>query len=47
MHKIRAKNRRLSNLTYLANLCNSTVIEMYGDMIRVSHGFSLFKIAAS
>jgi len=24
---------------YLANLCNSTVIEMYGDIIRVSHAF--------
>ena len=23
----------------LANLCNSTVIEIYGDIIRVSHGF--------
>jgi hypothetical protein len=26
-------------LTYLASSCNSTVIETYGDMIRVSHGF--------
>jgi len=32
---------------YLANLCNSTIIEIYSDMIRVSHGFRLFKIAAS
>ena len=24
---------------YLANLCISTVIEIYGDKIRVSHGF--------
>ena len=24
---------------YLANLCNSTIIEIYNDMIRVSHGF--------
>jgi hypothetical protein len=24
---------------YLASTCNSTVIEMYGDMIRISHGF--------
>jgi hypothetical protein len=24
---------------YLANLCNSTVIEIYGDIIQVSHGF--------
>ena len=24
---------------YLANLCNSTIIEIYGDIIRVSHGF--------
>ena len=24
---------------HLANLCNSTIIETYGDMIRVSHGF--------
>ena len=24
---------------YLANLCNSTAIEMYDDIIRVSHGF--------
>jgi hypothetical protein len=23
----------------LTNLCNSTVIEIYGDIIRVSHGF--------
>ncbi len=24
---------------YLASLCNSTAIEMYADIIRVSHGF--------
>jgi len=24
---------------FLANLCNSTVIEIYDDIIRVSHGF--------
>jgi hypothetical protein len=24
---------------YLANLCNSTIIEIYSDIIRVSHGF--------
>jgi hypothetical protein len=24
---------------YLANLCNSTIIEIYDDIIRVSHGF--------
>jgi hypothetical protein len=24
---------------YLANLCNSTAIEIYSDIIRVSHGF--------
>jgi hypothetical protein len=39
MLKIRPKNRWLSNLAYLANLCNSTVIEIYGDLIQVSHGF--------
>ena len=26
-------------LCLLANLCNSTIIEIYGDIIRVSHGF--------
>jgi hypothetical protein len=26
-------------LGYLANLCNSTIIETYVDIIRVSHGF--------
>ena len=26
-------------LQTLANLCNSTIIEIYGDKIRVSHGF--------
>ncbi len=26
-------------LCFLANLCNSTVIEIHGDKIRVSHGF--------
>jgi hypothetical protein len=35
----------------LANLCNSTIIEIYGDIIRVSHSFSridiLFFIAES
>jgi len=25
---------------YLANLCNSIIIEIYVDIIRVSHGFS-------
>ena len=24
---------------YLANLCNSTIIKIYSDIIRVSHGF--------
>ena len=24
---------------YLANLCNSITVEIYGDKIRVSHGF--------
>ncbi len=24
---------------FLANLCNSTIIEIYSDIIRVSHGF--------
>ena len=24
---------------YLAITCNSTIIEIYGDIIRVSHGF--------
>ncbi len=26
-------------LCFLANLCNSTIIEIYGDIIQVSHGF--------
>ena len=25
--------------TQLANLCNSTIIEIYDDIIRISHGF--------
>ena len=25
---------------YLANLCNSTIIEIYSDIIQVSHGFA-------
>jgi len=36
---------------YLAITCNSTIIEIYGDIIQVSHGFSridmLFFIAES
>ena len=28
-----------SGVIFLAILCNSTVIEMYDDIIRVSHGF--------
>jgi hypothetical protein len=38
--KFRAKSRWLSNLTYLAITCNSIIIEIYGDMNQVSHGFS-------
>ena len=30
---------RFQTLGYLANLCNSTIIEIYDDIIRVSHGF--------
>ena len=30
---------RNQNLIFLANLCNSTAIEMHDDIIRVSHGF--------
>jgi hypothetical protein len=26
-------------LCYLATICNSIIIEIYGDIIRVSHGF--------
>jgi hypothetical protein len=26
-------------LTFLASTCNSIIIEIYGDIIRVSHGF--------
>jgi hypothetical protein len=26
-------------MAYLANLCNSTIIEIYSDIIQVSHGF--------
>jgi hypothetical protein len=26
-------------LCFLANLCNSTITEIYSDIIRVSHGF--------
>ena len=26
----------------LASTCNSTIMEIYGDMIRISHGFSQF-----
>jgi hypothetical protein len=26
-------------VTFLANLCNSITVEMYSDIIRVSHGF--------
>jgi hypothetical protein len=33
------KNLAFRTLCYLANLCNSTIIEIYSDMIRVSHGF--------
>ena len=32
-------NENTATLCYLANLCNSTIIEMYGDIIQVSHGF--------
>jgi hypothetical protein len=28
-----------ATLCYLANLFNSTIIEIYNDIIRVSHGF--------
>ena len=28
-----------SNFRFLANLCNSITVEIYGDKIRVSHGF--------
>ena len=27
-------------MRFLANLCNSTTVEVYSDIIRVSHGFS-------
>jgi hypothetical protein len=30
---------RNNNGSAFTNLCNSTVIEIYGDIIRVSHGF--------
>ena len=33
------KNLAFRTLCYLANLCNSTVIGIYGDIIQVSHGF--------
>ena len=26
-------------MAYLANLCNSIIIEMFDDIIQVSHGF--------
>jgi hypothetical protein len=29
----------MSGWCYLANTCNSMVIEIYGDIVRVSHGF--------
>ena len=28
-----------ATLCYLAITCNSTIIEIYGDIIQVSHGF--------
>ncbi len=30
---------RIENLSFRANLCNATVIDMHGDIIQVSHGF--------
>ena len=33
------KKRSELHFRLLASTCNSTVIEMYGDKIRVSHGF--------
>jgi hypothetical protein len=39
MLKIRPKNRYFSNLEYLATICNSMIIEMYNDMIRISDCF--------
>ena len=33
--------RGIFGLTYLASTCGSIIIEIYVDMIRVSHGFSL------
>ncbi len=38
-HKVLYIEKICSGDRYLANLCNSTVIEIYGDKIRVSHGF--------
>jgi len=31
--------RSYQNLTYLDSICNSIIIEIYSDRIRVSHGF--------
>jgi hypothetical protein len=33
------KNLAFRTLCFLANLCNSTIIEIYGDIVRVPHGF--------
>jgi hypothetical protein len=37
--RVFAKIYAFQNLCYLANLCNSMTVEMYGDKIRISHGF--------
>ena len=33
------KNQTVKKLGHLASTCNSTIIETYVDIIRVSHGF--------
>jgi hypothetical protein len=33
------KNLAFRTLCFLATICNSTIIEIYGDIVRVPHGF--------